>query len=203
MWADFGTILTFPFTFMICCVFTHFTSPYNVQCVLDSGRDPTTGTGAIPAATRAKWFQHGLPARTVLPAVNENLGYRTGLQVHPKRVSGFNDMHPTTKIAKVPFAYSLRPKVLYGVYNGNSSVFGVFGNSLKYPTSHVQRSVKLASHGAQRYCVLGRGNGVLDDAFATAMVVFEIRLWTGPLTTAQLESHHGQLSSTWRFVEHT
>jgi hypothetical protein len=205
MWADFGLLMNFPFTIMICCVFTHFSRPTQIQYVLDAGRDPTTGTGALSAATRAQWFRHGVPARTVLTN-NEKasvLGYRTGLQVHPKRVIGFNDPNPTTKIARVPFAHSLRPKVLYGVYNANSSFFGVFGNSLKYPYTHVQRSVKLASHGNQEFMVLGRANNVIDNSRCTAMVVFEMRLWSGPLTKTDLENHHNQLASTWRFVEHT
>jgi len=210
MWADFGTLLTYPFTFMLCCVFTRFASPKTVQCVLDSGRDPTTGTPSIPIPTRQAWQRHGVPARYVLGQESgaNKLPYRVGLQVHPKRVMGFDDPTPTTKMAKVPFAYTLRPKVLYGVYNGNNSVFGVFGNSKKYPTAHVQRTVKLAPMSALgtnpfRYVVMGRGTGAIDTARAACMVIFEIRVWSGPLTRAQLEAQHDQISSTWRFVEHT
>lgn len=199
MWADFASVLTPPFTFMIVCVFPSFPGQGGYQCVLDSGRDPTTGTGAIPAQTRQSWYSHGVPARTALP---ENLGYRTGLWVQPGRVLGFSDQKPTTRMARVPFAYSTRPKVIYGVYNGASSIFGYFGNSLKYSRSHIQRAVKLANHGSQRFAVLGRSNGVIDSDRSSAMVVFEIRLWNIALSDYQLVSNFDQLASTWRFPEH-
>ena len=202
MWCDFGTVLNMPFTFMVVAVFTRFHRVNDIQNVLDGGRDPTP---SIDSATRLAWLSHGVPGRRKLPletGVNL-LGYRTALRVHPERMVGFNDQSPTTRKARVPYAHSLRPKVIFGVYNGNSSFFGVYGNELKFPGLASIRTVKLSNLGAQRFAVLGRQNGVIDTDKSSSMVVFEIRCWDAALTTDQLDQHYRQMASTWRFVEHT
>jgi len=198
MWADMGTILTPPFTFMIVCVLTRFGSAGDAIHIIDSGQDPTS---AITAATRARWYNHGLPGRTNLPGENA-LTYRTALMARRSHILGFNDPTMGTKVARVPFAASRRPKVIYGIYNGNNSEFGVFGSSVRNPTLHKSRQVKLSGHGAQRFLVLGRANGCIDRDFASGMVVFEIRVWDTALTSDQIIEHYAQLSSTWKLVLH-
>lgn len=188
MWADFGTILTPPFTILLAGVVTAFRTKSYWNWMFDAGENPNSD---LTAAQRADIYAHGV--RDPI-ALTESYGYRTGLRVGHTQVQAFNDVTPTTKIARVPYAHTIKPKVFSFVVDGSNSLLQVQDvRGLR------KRAIRLTNHGAQRLMVMGRRTNILSPLDACAMVVFEVRAWDKALSSDQLDGQYQQLASTWKY----
>lgn len=189
MWADMGSLLTPPFTMLFVGVMLDFPSKSYLNYIFDAGFDPDT---AVTTAQRTSIYRLGASGNITL---SEAEGYRNALRVGTNQVQMFNDPTPTTRLVRVPFTSTLKPKMIAMVVNGASSMLAVFDNSRR-----LHRPISLASHGAQRLWVLGRANGIISVARSCNAVAFEIRAWDKALTLAHLEAQFAQLRSTWDFA---
>lgn len=188
MWADFGTVMTPPFTILVVGVVTDFPRRDSYGFFFDAGSDQR---GVLSAGQKLAIFKRRQNAPI---KVSESLGYRNALRVGRTQLQAFNDTSPGTRTLRAPYTHKLKPKLFAMVVAG--------GNSLLYVRDTRQRHVKrqtLAGHGNQRDWLLGRANGVLDEDKASNMVVFEIRAWDSALDADDLDKQYGPLSSTWRF----
>ncbi len=157
--------------------FTHY--------LFDAGQNPTSGGASFTPET--------LSAPVLL---SEAYGYRTALTVRLTTAEAFSDPAALDKHLSVPYTDNAKPRMFFAVFNGASSSFGHYS-----PQGPQIKTGNMPTHGAQRYLVMGRANGVIDPAQASNVGVFEIRIWGSALTPAQLAEQYAQLSATWRFSE--
>lgn len=185
MWADTASLLDPPFTILMVGIVRSFPNIGYTHYLFDSGQNPTTGGQTFTADT--------LTAPVVLDEIDT---YRTALTARISTAEAFSDPSALDKHISVPYTDDARPRMFFGVFDTTSSLFGHYS-----PSGLFVRSGNLPSHGAQRYLVMGRANGIVDPDQASSMIVFEVRIWGSALSLDELAEQYGQLSSTWRFGE--
>jgi hypothetical protein len=187
MWADYGSFLQPPFTYIVVAIVMDYPYPSYEHTILDTGRAPTDG-GAPVLDISGLNYEYGL---------DENIqgGARPAMMAGLTQQRNFADYNATQQIY-TPFNYATRPKMFFGVYDGPNSFAGNFSTSGKYLVS----SPLPAGGGSQeRFTLLGRRSNVLSREWASHLVVFEIRRWNSALSEHQIHQQYGQLSSTWKF----
>lgn len=185
MWADTAALLTPPFTIIMVAIVRHFASVGHTHYLLDSGYDPTTG---------GKTYVANDPGPIITGA--EGFTYRTAMTARLSTSEAFSDPSAGDKHLVVPYVDDAKPRMFFAVFNGANSKSGHYS-----PHGRNVRGGNLPTHGAQRYLVMGRANGVIDTSQAANMAVFEQRIWASALTDVQLGEQYDQLSSTFRFGE--
>lgn len=192
MWADFGTLMTPPFTMIWVGVVLHVPGLTPMSYLFDSGYDPTP---ALSAAQKASIYSRGASG---LIRLSENEGYRNALRIGNHQAQTFNDMTlQAGRIGRVPFTHTLKPKMICMIVNGASSRLVVYDTSRVY-----ERKFTLTNHGAQRLWLMGRANGRLDPLRAASAAIFEMRVWDQALADVHLEAQFDQLSATWHFASY-
>jgi hypothetical protein len=183
MWLDMGSgsVNTPPCTWLLAGLIMHFDSPHHVNPIMDSGTDPGVNWGAGDC-----WRTKHVTA--------DPDNYRFAWTASHTRV-GMRTHASDSQTLYTPMHHDYKPKMFFNVINGANSLSGTWA-----PTGHFAKRGTLATSSSHlRHLVLGRKNGILSRAYASHMVVFEIRMWNRALDHDDLHEQYKQLSSTWKF----
>jgi hypothetical protein len=185
MWADWGADKNAPFSWVIVGIIMDFPSAGYEHTIMDVGGDPNA-YGGSGANINNLGTDHGLtdlgvdtPSRAFI-GVNANSQRQAGGLANGETIVS-------------PFNYATRPKMWFGVWNGDASLSGSYSTAGQY----LQAGAMPALH--QRHMVIGRRGGILSRNAASHIVIFEMRCWFSALVEEQLDDQYAQLSSTWQF----
>ena len=179
MWIDLGAHAQ-PFTWVICGMINYY--PYRTygHYLLDAG----TPTPAKDIRYDWKISDSGLAYRSLMLYQSRTavMATHTGADAV---ANGKHVIAPHDEIA--------RPRVFFGVFNGNSSVIGSQDRYNKYA-----KAGRIDNH-THRYFVLGRRQGNVSNNLASHMTLFEIRFFNKALGNAERAAQYKQLASKWLF----
>jgi hypothetical protein len=180
MWMDWGSGLAQPFTIMVCGILHYYPFRTYGHYLIDAGKP----TSAALADGEDHTIDDGLNYRTLMlyQRATSILATHTGRDAarDGKHVTARNDLEA-------------RPRVFFGVFNGNSSAIGAWDVRNKY---YASGKVDSKTH---RYFTLGRRTDKVSDNLGMHATIFEIRIFTSALTKAKIKAHYTQLASSWKF----
>jgi hypothetical protein len=102
------------------------------------------------------------------------------------------------KNIKIKHSEKARPRMFYGVFNGEGSMFGAIDTKYNF-----KGSGELDDLGVHRYFVIGRRTNRISDNRASHMSVWDIVIVHDALTLDEIRDIYHTVSSTYAFKEYT
>lgn len=187
MWMEYPAGLSQPFTVIACGVIHSYPTAKFGHYILDTARE--TPIFDANKTGRDFFFNEGATPRNVMLYMKRSA--LLAVNNHP-----YTDLKNSAHV-RVTHDYKSRPRMWYGLFNGDNSFIGSRDTQNTYHKTG--RILDLSPH---RYFGLGRRVDRVSDNRASHMSIWEIMIIGGALTRSEVNEVYEELSNYYQFKEY-